>query len=122
MRTKDKNHIHMICNTTDNNATKILDYVEDRVKDEKQLGNQRQMAFKYSNEGKDDLYGVIYAGKPALMYAGFSPEERAAMQEFLHWLHESELGKEITSYESEPFHLSLLAQKAIAMKTGEGLM
>jgi hypothetical protein len=35
------NHIRMICDTADNNAIKISDYVKDRLKDEKQEKKQR---------------------------------------------------------------------------------
>jgi hypothetical protein len=123
-----ENHTHMIYDTVDKNAVRISDYAEGREEQEQTNGKADGKRERRMNEGKGDLYeDIIYAGKPAsLMYAGFSPEEINAVREFLYWLHESELGKEITSYESEPFHLSLLAQKAIAAamktETGEGLI
>jgi hypothetical protein len=56
-----------------------------------------------------------------LYCAGFQKEQIDIIQEFPPCLYESE--PEMMEYsESEPFHLSLLAQKAIAMETGEGLM
>ena len=64
----DENHIPMICNTADSNAIKISDYVKGRLNNEKQEKEQRHMAFKYSNGGKDDLYeAIILAGKPAFL-------------------------------------------------------
>lgn len=64
----EENHIHMICDTADNNAIKISDYVKGRLNNEKQEKEQRHMAFKYSNGGKGDLHeAIILAGKPAFL-------------------------------------------------------
>jgi hypothetical protein len=60
----NENHIRMICDTVDNDAIKISDFIS--PKNEKQP--EKHMAFKYSNGGKDDLYeAIILAGKPTFL-------------------------------------------------------
>ena len=69
----EENHIRMICDTVDNNAIRISGYAKGGEEQEQTNGKSEgkkewRMAFKYSNEGKDDLYeAIILEGKPVFL-------------------------------------------------------
>jgi hypothetical protein len=89
---------------------------------EKEKEQQQQLRSKY----EADFHRKWKQELSDLTNLGFQKEKSDAVKEFLLWLWlEWESEKEMMEYsEIESFHLSLLAQKAIAMKTrtGKGFM